>query len=360
MKILLCADDKSANTLAWAKGFRELGVEVIIASVRADKSADGVVAIGNPHLPARLNFLLCAGSLRNLVEREKPDIIIGYRVTSYGYLCSCTDFHPLVIAAQNEQITYLTKPNHLRRKLLEFFARKAIRRADLIHAWGENMLPRLKELGADERKILVMHRGIDLDLFKPLQRKIEPENPIFISSRSLYPEYKISRILKAFSIALVKIPGASMRIMGEGTEKTNLENLAESLGISAKVSFSGRLEPQKVAITLQSSDIYVSVIESEGVSSSLLESCACGVYPIVTDMPASRALIEDDRNGTLIEPEISIPELAETMISTAGNVEMRENASKINVGLIKDKFDFKKNTGKFLDAYKELILKHKK
>ena len=70
---------------------------------------------------------------------------------------------------------------------------------------------------------------------------------------------------------------------------------------------------------MKNSDIYVSVIESEGVSSSLLEACACGVYPIVTDMPASRMLIQNGSNGTLISPETTISELSETMIKTAEN-----------------------------------------
>ncbi|HCE45599.1 MAG TPA: hypothetical protein DET40_18820 [Lentisphaeria bacterium] len=359
MKILLCADDKSANTLAWANNFRKLGAEVIIASVRAEKSTDGIVALGNPSLPARLNFIFGAGKLRELISREKPDVLIGYRVTSYGYLCASTGFHPLVLAAQNEQITYLPKPNLIRRKILEYFAGKAIAKADLIHAWGDNMLPRLKELGADEKNILVMHRGIDLGLFKPSESKPVNSSPVFISSRALFPEYRINRMLEAFGQVLKKIPSAILKVIGEGPERIGLMLLAQSLDISEKVEFSGRLSPKDVAGTLQNSDIYVSIIESEGVSSSLLEACACGVYPIVTDMPASRALIENGGNGTLIKPEISIPELAETMIKTAGNIEMRENAIKMNHEMIKDKFDFRKNTGKFLDVYKELVIKSK-
>ncbi len=354
MKILLCADDKSANTLAWAKGFRELGAEVLVASVRAERNADGVLAIGNPHIPARINFLLSARKLRSLIASYKPDILIGYRITSYGYLCSCTGFHPLVLAAQNEQITYLPKPNLLRRKILEFFARRAIRKADLIHAWGENMLGRLKELGADERNILVLHRGIDLSLFKLSVRKPEAMTPVFISSRSLYPEYKINRIIEAFSHVLKNIPHAKLKIIGEGPEKPNLINLSNALGISDKVEFPGKLSPQEVAATLKNSDIYVSIIESEGVSSSLLEACACGVFPIVTDMPASRMLIESGMNGTLINAEITISDLSNTMVKTAKNTVLREASAKINSELMNDKFNFRKNIARFLDAYGNL------
>jgi glycosyltransferase involved in cell wall biosynthesis len=353
MKILLCADDRSANTLAWAKGFRELGAEVLIASVRAEKDSDGVIAIGNPRIPARLNFLLSTRKLRTLIARYKPDILIGYRITSYGYLCSCTGFHPLVLAAQNEQITYLPKPNLIRKKILEFFAGKAIRKSDLIHAWGKNMLGRLKELGADEKNVLVLHRGIDLNLFTPSVRKPEAGNPVFISSRSLFPEYKINRIVEAFSVLLKKIPGANLKIIGEGPEKTNLINLANSLGISGKVEFTGNLSPLQVAATLKNSDIYLSIIESEGVSSSLLEACACGACPIVTDMPASRMLIEDGKNGTLINPDMTISDLAEIMVKTAENTDLRESAAKINTDLVKDKFDFRKNISRFLDTYRE-------
>lgn len=354
MKILLCADDKSANTLAWAKGFRELGAEVLVASVRAEKSSDGLVAIGNPRIPARLNFLLATRKLRALIASYKPDILIGYRITSYGYLCSCTGFHPLVLAAQNEQITYLPKPNPLRRKILEFFAGRALRKADLIHAWGENMLGRLNELGADGKKILVLHRGIDLSLFNASARKPPAHNPVFISSRSLFPEYKICRIIEAFPHVLGKIPDARLKIIGEGPEKPNLINLANALGLSQKLEFPGRLSPLDVADTLKNSDIYVSVIESEGVSSSLLEACACGVYPIVTDMPASRMLIKNGTNGTLLNPDATISDLAETMIKAAEDTALRESAVKMNIELIRDKFDFRKNTARFLDTYREL------
>ncbi len=354
MKILLCADDKSANTLAWAKGFRELGAEVLVASVRAEKNADGVVALGNPHIPARLNFLLSTRRLRALIGSYKPDILIGYRITSYGYLCSCSGFHPLVLAAQNEQITYLPKPNLFRKTILEFFARKAIRKADLIHAWGENMLGRLVELGADERKILVLHRGIDLTLFTASTRKPDAKNPVFISSRSLFPEYKINRIVEAFSLLLKRIPDASLKIIGEGPEKINLINQTKELGISGKVEFPGKLSALEVAATLKNSDIYVSIIESEGVSSSLLEACACGAYPIVTDMPASRMLMENGKNGTLINPDITISDLAETMAKTAENTDLRKDAARINIELMNDKFDFRKNIVKFLETYGNL------
>jgi glycosyltransferase involved in cell wall biosynthesis len=354
MKILLCADDKSANTLAWARGFRELGAEVLVASVRADKISDVLVALGNPHIPARLNFLLAAHKLRALIASYNPDILIGYRITSYGYLCSCTGFHPLVLAGQNEQITYLPKPNLIRKRILEFFAGRAIRKADLIHAWGENMLGRLKELGADEKNVLVLHRGIDLKLFTPSTRETAAKNPVFVSSRSLFPEYKINRIIEAFSCLLGKIPGASLKIIGEGPEKVNLVNLTNTLGISGKVDFPGRLSPQEVAVTLKNSDIYVSIIESEGVSSSLLEACACGSYPIVTDMPASRMLIENGWNGTLINPEMTISDLSETMLKVAKNTDLRKTAAKINIELINNKFDFRKNIGRFLDAYGKL------
>ncbi|MEI6420851.1 MAG: glycosyltransferase family 4 protein [Lentisphaerota bacterium] len=352
MKILLCADDRSANTLAWARGFRALGAEVLIASVRAEKDTDGVLALGNPNIPARLNFLLSTRKLRNILASYKPDILIGYRLTSYGYLCSCTGFHPLVLAAQNEQITYLPKPNMFRKKVLEFFAGRAIRKADLIHAWGENMLPRLGELGADGKKVLVLHRGIDLSLFTAFTRKPEAKNPVFISSRSLFPEYKINRIIGAFSHVLIKIPGAKLKVIGEGPEKTNLHNLGKALGISDNIEFTGKLSPMEVATVLNDSDIYVSIIESEGVSSSLLEACACGVYPIVTDMPASRMLIEDGKSGTLINPESTISELAQTMILTAENTALRESAVKMNIELINDKFDFRKNIASFLTTYR--------
>nr|HPN84092.1 glycosyltransferase [Victivallales bacterium] len=280
LKILLLADDKSANTLAWSKALSEQGCGVKIVSARSKHDYGNVIALRPYFLPSRLKFLLGEFHLREIIEQENPDLIIGYRVTSYGYLAARSGFRPLVIAAQNEKIARSESLSFVMNKILGIFARYAIKNADLIHAWSENIRDGLLTFACPEDKILTMHRGIDLKIFHPAENRKISVDPVFISTRSLYPIYNIDKLLTAFSMLLKENPSCLLKIIGDGPEKNSLEKLSARLGIDRNVRFSGKLSAAQTAEELRSSDIYVSLVETEGMSSSLLEACACGLFPI--------------------------------------------------------------------------------
>ncbi len=356
IKILLLAEDRSANTLAWASSLEEQGAEVRILSARASSSHGNVIAVGYNLIPPRIKFLIGEFLVSRLVENEKPDIIIGYRITSYGYLASRTAVRPLVLAAQNEQIVRLPATYIWFKPILALCVRYALKKADLVHAWGENIKKGLIDYGASPEKILVMHRGIALDIFKPTERKVFSltDNPVLISTRSLFPDYKIDLLLRAFSIFLKRHPEAVLKILGDGPERGKLSSLACDLGIRDRIVFYKYLDSEFIAEQIRSADIYVSLIRTEGISSSLIEACACGLLPLVADIPASREIVENGENGILISSQ-DPSDVARAMIAANENVELRKNAFEVNPALARDRFDARKNSAAFLDTYRRLI-----
>ena len=91
---------------------------------------------------------------------------------------------------------------------------------------------------------------------------------------------------------------------GEGPSRDELEALAARLGVQDVAVFHGLRPFAEIERALASSDVYVSVAESDGASVALLEAMALGSIPVVSDIPANRAWIEDGVNGilTAIEP----------------------------------------------------------
>jgi glycosyltransferase involved in cell wall biosynthesis len=327
---------------------------VHLASARADRN-DGSIPIGSPKLSARMRILTGVAPLRKIIREIKPDILLAYRITSYGYLAARTGFHPLVLAAQNEQIVYLPKPSRIRRLALERFVRYAVKKADLIHSWGENISNGLLKYGADGNKILTLHRGIDTDAFRADgSRQFIPEAPVFVSTRSLYPEYLIDKVIEAFALLVGKIPGAKLEIAGGGTEEEILKAKAESLGMAEKICFHGRLSSAELVELLKSSDIYVSIIETEGVSSSLIESVACSLLPIVTEMPASRSIVDDGVNGLFVR-DLSLEAICSAMTKSVEGYEKMRPALVQNSKRIKDAFSRDKNQSIFVGKYKKLL-----
>ena len=355
MKILFLGDPDSANTSSWIDGLRQGGCDVVVGSARSDGSA-GVFPLGPSWLPARLRILFGRKDALALVERFRPDLVIAYRVTSYGYLGARLGFHPLAIAAQNEQITYMRHPFLPLKLLLERFARRAVAAADLFHAWGGNLRDGLLRFGADPDKILVLHRGVDLSVFSAdlAARSYSAASPVFVSTRALAPEYRLDQLIRAFKLLVGELPGARLEIIGDGSERGRLEDFAKDLGLADKVSFLGRLPRREVAARLAAAEIYISLIETEGVSSSLIEACAAGLTPILFDMPASRDLVQDGVNGFLLDDISSPARVAAAMRRCAEAVELRRSAAVLNAKLAQERFDNRRNLAAFVERYRQL------
>jgi len=354
MNILFLGEPNSPNTISWVDGLRSLGCVVTVASARSN-GKDGAYSIGPQSLPARLRMMLGISDVKKLIRKFKPDIIIAYRVTSYGYVAARTGFHPFVLAAQNENIAYHPTNSIFRGKLLSYFARYAVKKADLIHSWSLNITKGLKKFGAEDSRILQLHRGINLSIFRPPETQEWDNKHIrIISTRSLYPIYRINDIIRAFSIFNSNYEDSSLVIVGEGPVKQDLIELTKKLDLIGKVTFTGKMNAEKTAAELRKADFYVSIIETEGLSSSLLEACACGVFPIVADIPASRTIIENAKNGTLLSNTIPT-EIAKALMSAVENRNLMKDAAQINIKLVKDSFDRDNNLKQFLNKYLELI-----
>jgi L-malate glycosyltransferase len=75
-----------------------------------------------------------------------------------------------------------------------------------------------------------------------------------------------------------------------------------ALELGRNVELRGHVPPAEVRRVLQESEIYVSASISDGASSSLLEAMACGLFPVVSAIPANQPWVEDGKTGFLFDP----------------------------------------------------------
>lgn len=362
LKILMLAEAYSANTMTWVEGLRNHDCEVVLAAVRKKKN-DEAHQIGSTLLPPRLRIIFGVGDLKRLISKVNPDILIAYRVASYGYLAARSNFHPLVFAAMNERIIAAPKFSGIH-EMLNILVRYSLKKTDMIHAWNSNIADGLKKFGADEKKILTLHRGIDMNIIREKlktesRKSFDTESPIFISSRSLCRIYQIDKLIKGFAEFIQRKPKARLLIAGDGPQKKNLLKLCTKLKLMNNVDFLGRLSRGQLTEKLVNSDIYISLVQTEGMSSSLIEALAAEVLPIVSDIPSSRELIDNEKNGFLAE-SLNKEYLSDLMEKAVVNL------PKIKKEIIKSsqktqkKFDREKNQKVFLEKYKKLISQYKK
>lgn len=231
----------------------------------------------------------------------KYDIVLAERSTSYGFFSLFTNASVKVVAQQGVSDVF---PNtFFSRGYKKMLQKTVYRNVDLIHAWGNAMVPAMLKSGANPRKILVMPKGIDLSVFL-FQKNIKkfPSSEIeAVVTRSLFPEYNHYIIIDAVSNLRKNGIIVKLKIVGDGPLLGKLKAQVNSLDLNSQVQFLGRIANNLLPEILMKSQLYLSVPITEGASASLMEAMASGCYPIVTDLPGNRAFISNKRNGNLVK-----------------------------------------------------------
>jgi glycosyltransferase involved in cell wall biosynthesis len=353
MKVCFIGDAGHVNLVAWVRYLaNRIGDKVHILSF--NKPCEEVIGmcvhkLSAPLVCKKFRYFSAVPQVRRKLMQIRPDILIGYRINSYGFLSIMTGFHPVALIAQGSDIFYPTD-SWIHKAFLHYL----IKKSDLIHVWASHMENKLLESGAAKNKIFVLPKGVDIDLFRASSNR-KPKKPFsLISTRQLRKSYNHHYILNALPVVLKKIPKLEYLICGEGEYRARLEELARNLGVQEHVNFKGRLKHHMLPHFLGTSDIYLSMQCSDGVSASLLEAMACGVFPIVTDIEANRLWIEDGVNGFLVPPDDHIT-LAQKIILAYEDSKLRKDAQAMNIALVKEKASIAKNTEQTLAIYSKLI-----
>lgn len=146
---------------------------------------------------------------------------------------------------------------------------------------GTKGLDVLKILG-NHSEVRFWRNGIDLqpsgqpiemvrnDLSLPAGAKIS------VSVSRLARWKRVDRIIAALPQVASEIPDLLHVVVGDGSERRHLEEMASSLGVSEHVLFVGSQSLAQVASYLESADVFVSMFEDSNVGSTLLEALRLG------------------------------------------------------------------------------------
>ena len=92
-----------------------------------------------------------------------------------------------------------------------------------------------------------------------------------------------------------------LQIVGNGEEKSKLQDLAKSLCLSENVVFTGVLDNSRVRKTLAQSDVLILPSDFDGWGAVVNESLLSGTPVICSDYCGAADLIRDDTLGALFE-----------------------------------------------------------
>ncbi len=179
----------------------------------------------------------------------------------------------------------------------EFIHRRkktAIAAADLFLATSRFVKSKFVEAGFPGDRIAVYPNLID---FQPLETVLEPSNYAIYIGR-LSKEKGLLTLLKAFE-KLTELP---LKILGEGPFEQQLKRFAHSRDMK-HVSFKGFVDGDLKREMLANARFLVFPSECyESFGYSIIESYACGVPVVASDIGGARELVTEGETGFLFQP----------------------------------------------------------
>jgi glycosyltransferase involved in cell wall biosynthesis len=108
-------------------------------------------------------------------------------------------------------------------------------------------------------------------------------------------------ILDGVERAAAELPALALTMVFDGGEQEGevRSRVARSPVLSGRVRLVGRVPHDRLAAFYSGSDLFVLGSHHEGSGYALLEACACGALPVVTDIPAFRAITGGGAAGLL-------------------------------------------------------------
>ncbi len=211
-----------------------------------------------------------------------------------------------------------------------------------------------------KKPIRVVSNGIDMTYFKPFPKKeltgvakkyhLNGDFKKILFVGRLEKEKSIDVTLGAIQLVSKEID-VRFYVIGVGSEREELEKLAQELGIGDKVVFMGGLPDEDVRRIYSSCDLFVtsSTVELQGLV--VMEAMASGLPIVSSQGMALHELVEEGRNGYIF-PNGDYKTAAEKILLVLRDNERAENMGKASLELIK-KHSFEATLDKYEQSYKD-------
>lgn len=210
----------------------------------------------------------------------------------------------------------------------------------------------LEKSGVPKEKIVYIPSFyIDLEIFRPME--LEKRYDLIFIGR-LEKNKGIGLLLKALEILNNKNFNIDLLIVGEGSLRKNYELQVKNYGLKNYVTFYGWAEDSKeIAKLINRSKALIISSFNEGGPRVLLEAMACGVPIISTKVGIAEDIIENNKNGLLIDWDPT--DMAEKIHYLLKRPNLQKTFSA-NGLMIAEKFEKKSAIRNYADKLKGLLL----
>lgn len=299
---------------------------------------------------------------RKVYNDFKPDIVHTGYVWQTGILASLLNVQPHLSMPWGSDI--LVQPD--KSIVKKMIVRKVMNQCDHVQCDAEAVKRKIiNDYGIDKNKITVFARGIDLSIFKPMDRylcrkKIGLGENLFIIifNRHLLPIYGVEDLLEGYKLFCKDKNDVLLLMVSDGMLKNTVVKFINENALTAKILLTERVYNQDMPVYLNAADVYISTSLSDGSSLSFLEAMATGHGIVATDVPAILDWASFD--NALIIKRKNPENISNALETYYNNRDLITKHGTINRQIAADRADWNKNYRKLKEIYKLMIEQNKR
>jgi len=227
-------------------------------------------------------------------------------------------------------------------KISSSYEKDALTWADAITVISKEAYDYYAKLGF---KVSLVPNAIDISSLPQKKERMYDKQIIFAGRIS--KEKGILDLLEASK----KLPeNIHLLILGSGPEEEKVKEVTKS---HSNIHFMGYVEKERTISLLRGSDILIQPSLVEGISSTILESMACKIPVITTNVGGNKELIENNKSGIILEPN-SPTEILEESLELFSNKERAIQLSEEAFNHVQ-KYDWSHVGKLYLRIYESLL-----
>ncbi|MCS7142979.1 MAG: glycosyltransferase family 4 protein [Aigarchaeota archaeon] len=285
------------------------------------------------------------------IPRSSYDLVIAQeptkRVGPFAYLASRLTGSKLIVEVHGDYL------NFLQRRLDKGLAILLLRRAHYVRGVNHGIIRSLRAHGI-ERTILIPAVYVDVQKFRFIKRHASREPELLFVGR-LEREKGLDLLLRSFEIVASRDDRVTLRIVGAGSLYPYLLRSVRSMGLSHRVTVSGRWIPQEELVNIyNSSSIILCTSDYEGGPRVLFEAAACGTPFVSTPVGLISEVCEDGSEGFIVrgrDPRI----IAKKVLEALQDPDLRDRMGEAGRRLVEGRFEWNSAIQRYAESYLKLV-----
>lgn len=297
-------------------------------------------------------------AILRLHRRERFDLLHAHWIVPQGLVAAVLKSlglfrGPFVLSSHGGDLF------SLQGRFFQPFKRWIVRCADQINVVSNAMVTPAVELGASPASLLVRSMGIDTTGRFTCNESGDSRSGVVFVGR-LVEKKGVDVLVRAFAEICSRRADQTLRIIGDGPLREELEQLSSELGCADKITFVGAVPNRDVPGELNRACVAVvpSVVASDGDQEGLglvaVEAMACGCAVVCSSLPALQDVVTDGETGSMVEPG-DHQALGRAIEAQLEDSTLRTRLAEAGRNVARSRFDWRAVAADFSILYEDLL-----